>query len=73
MWSGNFNVKCKIVSPGGTQLFGAWSCNQKAAVPIPGPYSHRRQLIRASLSHQCFSLSFPLSLKAMKKMSSGED
>ena len=36
--------------------------------------AYGRQPIAASLSHQCFSLPLPLSLKAMKnKMSLGED
>ena len=40
-----------------------------------GAYSaYRRQPVGASFSHRCFSLSFPLSLKAMgKKISLGED
>ena len=34
---------------------------------IPSPGTFGRQLVNASLSHKCFSLSLPLSLKAMKK------
>ena len=46
----------------------------------PSPGTYRRQPINATLlhlyfspSHQCFCLSLPLSLKAMKKISSCED
>ena len=67
------------------QLVGALSLNQKVAgsIPsqgtclgaglIPSLGTYGRQPIDVCLSHQCFSLSLPLFLEAMKKMSSGED
>ena len=40
---------------------------------IPSLGTYQRQQINTSLLHQYFSLSLPLSLKAVKKMSMGED
>ena len=39
----------------------------------PSLGTYQRQQINTSLLHQYFSLSLPLSLKAVKKMSMGED
>ena len=67
-----------LALPGVSQLARASSCNWKVAGLIPGMGRYRRQPIHASL-HIDVSLSLPsshpfsLSLKAMKKKSSGED
>ena len=65
---------CKWALAGVAQLAEALSRNWKVAdaVPFckgtesPGPGVDWRQPIHASLSHQCFSVPLPLSLKAMQ-------
>ena len=55
------------------QLLGALSHNQKVAGLIPRLGTYGRQLIDASLWHQCFSLPLSLSLKSNEKVSSSEN
>ena len=46
-----------------SQLAGAFSWTPNVVGLIPGQGKYRRQLTNVSLSHWCFSLSLPLSLK----------
>ena len=59
--------KNKITLAGVAWVVGASSCNRKGAGSTSSLGAYGRQPIHASRLHSCFSLSLPLSLKAMKK------